>query len=465
METAASIFQIDGARPTTAIVGFGEDRPDVEPDWPDMLLQLQGAADVLDTKQIAKLLSSPVPRQPATTWTDATRRVWVVHLHSAKSDTWKRVEIGRDDTGVVLARDVDGPRDRPMAIELDRVRCAELAWRWPLRNADPALKETNTPQHDRDAPVPGRVTSMDQPLVSAWTVLNEEQSKERVGGGRLVVFTPLERDLDEEELFVRLPNRYSPDKPAGVIVWIDAVDAGPPRDELFAAADELNLICVSAANVGNIRPPVARCQLALDAVHNVRMRLAVDQDRIYTAGISGGARMATIMTQCFPDIFAGSVADVALSSYIASSAGNGLYWRAEFGRPARPMLALLKDRRIAGITGERDGNYASMKARERDMNKDGLNVRLFEHDMGHEMCTSDQFAQAMRWVDERVQLDRQKKMEDAAQAMASYEQMVLRPRFDQTAANRQLARVIDLVPWTEPAWKACEIVLDQRIAR
>ena len=463
-ETPQSVFQVNGVRPTTIVVGFTETLPDIDTSWPSMLLQLQGAVEVLDSRSVGRLLATPMPRQPATTWTEETQRLWVLHMQSARSEMWKRVEIGRDLKGVLLARDIDGPRDRPMAIELDRERFAEFAWNWSLCNVNPAESEDVQGGSPR-APRPGEVVTLSQPLFPSWIHLNEDTLKERLGGGRVVVTESAAVDLSNEELLLRLPVGYTPDKPAGLIVWIDAVDYGPPRNELFNAADAHNLICVSAANSGNNRPYADRCQLTLDAVQNVCMRFAVDRERIYTAGISGGARIATIVTQCFPDIFDGSVADVALSTYMASSAGNGLYWRADIGRPSRQLLAMLKGHRIAGVTGPRDGNYESMKARERDMKKDGLDVRVFEYDMGHEMCTAGQFLTALEWVEEPLREERAKATEEATKAMESYEQMVQRQRFDQAIANRQLMKVVEIAPWTEVAWKACEILLEQHLAR
>ena len=64
-------------------------------------------------------------------------------------------------------------------------------------------------------------------------------------------------------------------------------------------------------------------------------------------------------------------------------------------------MNLLKNRRIAGITGSADFNEPEMTIRQGLLKRDGIEMRLdVIEGMAHTMPTADQFTSALLWVDE-----------------------------------------------------------------
>jgi len=149
---------------------------------------------------------------------------------------------------------------------------------------------------------------------------------QRLYGGRPTRVAGVSRDLARERLIARPPAGYHPDRPAGLVVWIDPTDRGAPPAVLHDVCDELNLVAVGAANSGNGRPFVDRMQLALDAAATAQARFHIHPDRVYLVGFSGGGRIASMMLACFPDLFAGAV-PIGFSKQVAPAGTSAMVSR------------------------------------------------------------------------------------------------------------------------------------------
>jgi len=236
-------------------------------------------------------------------------------------------------------------------------------------------------------------------------------------------------------------------------------EGGQPPDVFAPALDALGIICVGAAGSGNDRYVVDRYQLALDAVATATARYHIDPRRIYVTGISGGARVASILQGCFPDIFTGSAPIVGLEFYENVPLGTGKWVRAGYLQPPGPLFRLLRERPIAPITGPHDGNYNSIKSATYLMEKDGMRVHLFEYPgMGHEMPTPERFTEALVWVDNVYQRARRAEIDAAAGAMEVYDKRWKGQPPPDDAAREALVRVTREGPWTEQAWRAAELL-------
>lgn len=90
-----------------------------------------------------------------------------------------------------------------------------------------------------------------------------------------------------------VPSAYTPDKKWPVIYCFDPGARGrTPVERLQAAAEKYGYIVAGSLNSRN--GPWADNAAAIQAVmFDVESHLAIDQKRIYTAGLSGGARVAT----------------------------------------------------------------------------------------------------------------------------------------------------------------------------
>lgn len=114
-------------------------------------------------------------------------------------------------------------------------------------------------------------------------------------------------DIAQETFEMYVPRDYQEGAPYGVLVFIDAVDAGVAFPALRPVLDRRHLIWVGAKASGNEHPVARRMSLAMDAVYNIARRYSLDQDRVYVSGFSGGGRVASLLAPNHPGVFRGAI--------------------------------------------------------------------------------------------------------------------------------------------------------------
>lgn len=307
---------------------------------------------------------------------------------------------------------------------------------------------------------PLRSDTLEQPYFESDITLDSRTRRARFKQN----YPQLTRELHKERIRIRLPQGDSSDQdnplPPGLLVWISPTPNGQiPR--IFAkACDELNLIAIGVDNNGNEQQITDRLQNHLDSIATVAAKFQIDERRIYATGMSGGGRCTSIFQQTFPEIFMGSVPIVGLDSYHKTPTGNpGLFWEARFGRPSAQSFKLLKDRRIAAITGSMDFNAPEMKTRSQQMKRDGLNIRLdIIEGMGHTMPDEDQFLDALAWVDEMQQEQIAVSNAKAQKSLDQYTSRNGNGVAEDSRSRRQLIQITIDAPWSPSAWEAAKIL-------
>lgn len=290
-------------------------------------------------------------------------------------------------------------------------------------------------------------------------LLDETTIRDRLNAGRRTELSETDRYLPDEQFFLRLPERYSPRRPAGLLVWIDATPSGRPPEVFNQAADERNLVMIGAANAGNPRLATDRYQLALDEVATATHRFHIDPARVYVTGVSGGGRISSALFVCFPDVFTGAVPIVGLNCYENVPLGDGRFVPLGFRKPDGRLWRLLRDHRIAPVSGPLDFNYREISNAVTIYQADGLNVRFFEYDdMAHTLPTPERCSEAIGWVDEPAERARAGAAEEAAAQLEAY-----LARFDELPVTtdvqrRLLERIMTTAPWSDAAWRACEVL-------
>ena len=118
-----------------------------------------------------------------------------------------------------------------------------------------------------------------------------------------------------------LPSAYSPSKRWPLLLVFDPFARGEVSVKLFhEAAEKYGFIVVGSNNSRNFQDPSAAIR-ALWA--DVKERYAIDPRRIYTAGLSGGARVASSVALACKGCIAGVIANGAgLPSGANSRAGG-----------------------------------------------------------------------------------------------------------------------------------------------
>lgn len=105
-----------------------------------------------------------------------------------------------------------------------------------------------------------------------------------------------------------VPHTYDPSKPAGVIVFINRwSNSGGSRKSYNDLLTEKNLIWAGVLDAGDPAPMDERIMRAILTPMMLSKEYALDPERIYVGGFSGGAHVATIVATGKPDMFKGGM--------------------------------------------------------------------------------------------------------------------------------------------------------------
>ena len=173
-----------------------------------------------------------------------------------------------------------------------------------------------------------------------------------------------------------LPPNYTPEKKFPVILAFDPGARGRRALEQYQAAAEKFGYIVAGSNVsrnGNWANSMAAAQ-AMGA--DVTARFSIDEKRIYTAGMSGGARVAMGLALGSPQIIAGVV---------ASSAG----YPDSQPRQSLPFV-------IYGTAGTEDFNWLEMRSLDHALT---TTHHLAVFNGGHVWLPSEVAVDAVEWLD------------------------------------------------------------------
>jgi poly(3-hydroxybutyrate) depolymerase len=142
-----------------------------------------------------------------------------------------------------------------------------------------------------------------------------------------------------------LPSHFDPSRPWPVILVFDAGGRGREGVERYRAAAEKYGYLVAGSNNSRNGPWNVGLDAAAAMRADVTRRFPVDRKRIYTAGMSGGARVAILVAQRSREI----------AGVLASSAGYSTAFHKSERFP------------IFGSAGTEDFNYREMRMVDRLM--------------------------------------------------------------------------------------------------
>ena len=404
---ADRLFDLAKKPKQTVVLTIAEDSPsDGLMKQPAAGKRAGGVLAELDAKQIAELCNLTASRPPSEKNTAAGNRMCVVHMAGPAGS--RRVAIEQYPDGAYVAVELTDAAGTPVRSEslrrealrpelVDRF-LGNIGYLGPLNAA--AGESGKLDEATKQAV--GEVFEVDKPYQNGSLLLDGGTLGERLGFGGAVKYDATTRVLTKEKFWARLPPGYSAAKPAALLVWVDAAPSGRPPRAFFEGLDQCGAVCIGAAESGNQRPVTERLQLALDAINTAKRRWNIDPARVYVTGISGGGKMAGLLLMLAPEVFTGAVSIVGLSFYESIPTGKPREtWPSEFAKPTGKRWDLLLKRRLAVVTGGRDFNHAPILAGVKLYQRDKLNVRLFDvANMGHELPTSQAFAEQLDWVDQ-----------------------------------------------------------------
>jgi predicted esterase len=217
--------------------------------------------------------------------------------------------------------------------------------------------------------------------------------------------------LSKERFRVIAPESYTNDLSWGLLVWMSpGREPGIPKDWPEVLAKH-KLLFVSPLDAGNDRHPqnrqagaIERFRLGLDACYNMRLRYRISPKRIYVAGFSGGARIASMLGVAYSDVFTGTIPICGVNFYMTIPAGGDQVWPADYKTQVPHLNAAKTQGRFVLITGGTDVNRPQTLATyEQGFQKYGFaHVQYLEvPGMGHAVPGGEYLARALKFVDGR----------------------------------------------------------------
>jgi dienelactone hydrolase len=186
------------------------------------------------------------------------------------------------------------------------------------------------------------------------------------------------RDNDRQSYALYLPSNYTPDRTWPILYCLDPGARGRVPVERFAAAAEKAGFIVAGSN-NSRNGPLAPVQEAIRwLVTDTHARLAIDDSRVYTAGFSGGARVALQWAHN------GSIAGV-----VACGAG--------FSEMPKEIPF-----KIFATAGFDDFNHDELYRQSREMAKRGVPHRFTEFEGGHDWLPAPLATEALDYFTGRL---------------------------------------------------------------
>jgi hypothetical protein len=167
-------------------------------------------------------------------------------------------------------------------------------------------------------------------------------------------------DVTREKFLLVEPASYSTNGTWGLLVWVSPGDDSRVKPDWWAELEKHRLLFVGARNAGNNRNPIDRFRLALDATYNLSRRFNLERKRTFIGGMSGGARIASMLGVAYADIFTGALCICGVNFYKNVPAPGGQIYPATYVPPPELLLPARKNRFVL-VTGEQDMNRQGTK--------------------------------------------------------------------------------------------------------
>jgi hypothetical protein len=228
---------------------------------------------------------------------------------------------------------------------------------------------------------------LDTPAVRTGSYVSSASVNQLLGevsAERYKRMLPVDQPINWE---VYVPPAYSPDAPPGVFVFINALNSGKVPKDWQALMDKHNLIWIGANASGNNVNTQHRITYAILAPAIISREYAVDLQRVYIAGISGGGRVASRVAPLFAKRFKGAIYIIGANAWTKKVAAENMH--------------LIKDNRYVFLTGSKDYNLQDMQRVHRQYKTAGierLNLIVVPH-MGHKRPSAKSLEEAIMFLD------------------------------------------------------------------
>jgi predicted peptidase len=194
---------------------------------------------------------------------------------------------------------------------------------------------------------------------------------------------PINKPIEWE---IYVPENYNPDIPAGVLVFINSRDSGKIEPGWKEVMERHNLIWIGANESGNKISTSQRVAYAILAPKLINNSYAINPERIYVSGFSGGGRVSSMVATEYNKIFKGA---------IYNSGAN--FW----GEARLSRYKEMKNNYYVFITGTEDFNLEDTKEVYNAYKKAGVNNSklIVIPNMAHKRPDAENLDVAIRYLD------------------------------------------------------------------
>ena len=195
-----------------------------------------------------------------------------------------------------------------------------------------------------------------------------------------------------------VPPSYRSEKPAGLIVYVSPIKSGEVSDTWKSTLDHRNVIWVSVNESGNSMTSEQRISEATASLAFIDEKYILDDRRIYIAGMSGGARIASFVAALRPDLFNGGLFFCGVDPWSERDVDPWIESPPE-------DFDTMKENRYVFVSGTEDFKLAATARVYRNYKKAGIeDSKLIVVDgMGHELPDAETFDRAMDFLDRELE--------------------------------------------------------------
>ncbi|MGH8221754.1 MAG: prolyl oligopeptidase family serine peptidase, partial [Woeseiaceae bacterium] len=185
-----------------------------------------------------------------------------------------------------------------------------------------------------------------------------------------------------------VPPNYEPSRPAGLLVYVSPTQSGEIPRGWSDVLDRRNLIWIGADRAGNAERVARRVLLALLAAPAARRDYAIDPERVYISGLSGGGKVASMIATDQAQLFRGAIYNCGVEVW-------------DTDEPAG--LEEMRQNRYVFVTGTYDQALEPTKRAYRAYKRAGVeNAKLMViRHMTHRNPDSYDFEEALIYLDSR----------------------------------------------------------------
>jgi len=190
-----------------------------------------------------------------------------------------------------------------------------------------------------------------------------------------------------------LPPAYTPSKKWPIIYGFDPGARGLMAVEHFKDAAEKYGYIVVGSNSSRNGPNVPLKEIIVNLWQDTHVRFQIDEQRVYTAGLSGGARVACSV-------------GYMLNGYVTGVIGCGAGFPSGINpSKATPFVYF-------GTVGIEDFNFPEMKHLERALDASAIPNRLAVFDGGHAWAPASLCTEAIEWMEIQAMKSHKRAVDD-----------------------------------------------------